>query len=77
MKSHKELSSAVIYIATNFFQKGSAFLLIPIYTSFLNAESYGIVGLVLSVSAILSVFYTLSMDAVTTRFYFKKVKKIR
>lgn len=75
MKSHKVLSSAVIYIATNFLQKGSAFLLIPIYTSFLDAESYGIVGLVLSVSAILSIFYTLSMDAVATRFYFKKVKE--
>lgn len=68
----RALTSAGIYVGLNFLQKGIAFLLVPLYTRYLDAEQYGLVAIVLSVSTIASVAYSLSIDSAATRFYFKK-----
>ena len=50
--------------------RGIGFLLIPIYTRYLTPQDYGIVALVTSVTAFLSIFYLLGLPSAIRRFYF-------
>ena len=62
--------NSVIYIFAEVSIKGIGFLLIPIYTRYLTPQDYGIVALVTSVTAFLSIFYLLGLPAAIRRFYF-------
>lgn len=55
-------------------QKGIAFFLMPLYTTFLSPADYGILGVVSSISSFLSVFITLGLEAAAARFYYKNNK---
>jgi len=63
-------SGSVVYTATTFLQKGISFLLLPIYTRYLTPDDYGILAVVGSLTSLLVVFYSLSLHAAVSRFYF-------
>jgi len=63
-------TSSLIYTLSNLLQKGMAFLLIPVYTHYLNADGYGILSVVAALNGFLAVFFTLSLHGAMTRFYF-------
>ncbi len=70
--ARKPLINIIIYTFFRVLRKGMGFFLIPVYTKFLSTEEYGIVGVVLSISLLLTVFFNLSIDSTIIRFYFKK-----
>lgn len=66
----KLLKNSVIYSVSTFVQKGLMFLLLPIYTRYISVEEYGIATVVLAISFICSIFFTLGLDSAIVRFYF-------
>ncbi len=68
----RPLINSVVYTVSNALVGGIGLLLIPVYTRFMSTEQYGTVGVVMSVSTIAGVFFTLGIDASIIRFYFRK-----
>ena len=64
-------ANSVIYTATNLLQKGTAFLLMPLYTLYLGPAEYGVLAIVTAVNGFLSLAFTLNLSAAVTRFYFE------
>ncbi len=64
-------ANSVIYAATNLLQKGTAFILMPIYTIYLDPSAYGILSIVTSINGLLGIAFTLSLTSAVTRFYFE------
>jgi len=60
----------VIYGGGRALQKFLVALLLPLYTAFLTPADYGILGMVVAVTAFLDVFVTLGFDVAFSRFYF-------
>lgn len=59
-----------LYGLTTMLQGAVGFFLLPLYTAHLSPADYGIVGLVTSFTAMVSLFVTLSLEAAVQRFYF-------
>jgi O-antigen/teichoic acid export membrane protein len=59
-----------LYAVITILQKAVGFILLPLYTFYLSPSDYGITGLVTSLTGILSVLFTLSLNAAISRFYF-------
>lgn len=74
MQIPKILQNSAIYTVIMILQKGISFFLMPLYTAFLSPSDYGILGVVSSVSSLLSVFITLGLEAAASRFYYKNNK---
>lgn len=74
MKIPKILQNSAIYTIIMVLQKGISFFLMPLYTAFLSPADYGVLGVVSSVSSLLSVFITLGLEAAAARFYYKNNK---
>lgn len=74
MRLPKIFQNTAIYMVVMVLQKGLSFFLLPLYTSFLSPSDYGILGVVTSISSLLSVFITMGLDAAAARFYYKKNK---
>lgn len=66
----KTLNTTLIYLFSSFFEKGMAFLLIPIYTHYLSTTDYGVLTIVQSIIAILIIFFTMSLNGAASRYHF-------
>lgn len=64
------LKNSFIYTISILFQGGIVFLLLPVYTSYLDPTQYGIIAVLSSLTGFLSTFYLLSLHGAATRFYF-------
>lgn len=67
----KIASNSVIYVVFNVLQKTLNFLLLPLYTIYLTPDDYGITNVLLSVSALLTILLTFSLQAASARFHYK------
>ncbi len=56
---------------TSLLQKGSAFLLLPLYTLYLDPQAYGVLAIVTAVNGLLSILFTLGLTGAVARFYFE------
>lgn len=74
MQIPKILQNSAIYTVIMVLQKGISFFLMPLYTAFLSPADYGVLGVVTSITSLLSVFITLGLQAAATRFYYKNNK---
>jgi O-antigen/teichoic acid export membrane protein len=66
----KLLSNTVYYTGMSFIRNGLSFVTLPIVTSFLTPDDYGIVGLITIISGFGAIFFC-GMNAACYRFYFK------
>ena len=64
------LFNSGLYSVSLIMQKAIGFFLLPLYTSFLTPADYGITGVVVSLTSVLSTLFTLALDASATRFYY-------
>lgn len=64
-------TNSSIYAVTNLLQKGAAFLLLPLYTRYLDPSAYGVLAVVTAINALLGVLFTLGLTSAVTRFYFE------
>lgn len=62
-------ANSAIYAATNLLQKGTAFLLMPLYTLYLDPSAYGVLAIVTAVNGLLGIAFTLGLTGAVTRFY--------
>lgn len=62
-------ANSAIYAATNLMQKGTAFLLMPLYTLYLDPSAYGVLAIVTAVNGFLSIAFTFGLTGAVTRFY--------
>lgn len=67
----KLLKNSGIYGIVSMLQKCIGFLLLPLYTSYLTTNDYGIIAVVTSIISFLSILYTLSLNASINRYYFE------
>ncbi len=63
--------NSTIYIAGNLLVRGISFLLIPVYTSVLTPEDYGILAVTTTVGALLTVVLGLALEGAITQLYFQ------
>lgn len=68
---NKIFKNSSIYTFCALLQKGSGFLLLPVYTSYLTPEDYGIMNLITSITGFLSILFLCSLHAAAGRFHFK------
>ena len=59
------------YMFSNVIKALIGFILVPIYTYYLTLNDFGIISVVTSITAFLSIFYTLSLSSSVIRFYSK------
>jgi O-antigen/teichoic acid export membrane protein len=69
--SHKLVTNASVYVLASMLQKAMAFFLIPLYTRFLTPEDYGIVGLALATSGVLTAFLGFGIYGSVARYYYE------
>ena len=67
----KVVSDSALYSFSTLLQRGAAFFLLPLYTSFLTPEDYGIVNVVNAVSSFLAVLIMMALNGAATRFHYK------
>jgi O-antigen/teichoic acid export membrane protein len=65
------ITNASIYVLGTMLQRALSFLLIPLYTRYLTPSDYGIVGLAVAVSGILSMVIGLGIYGAITRYYYE------
>lgn len=68
---HKLGANSAIYAATNLLQKGASFLLLPLYTRYLDPSAFGVLAVVTSINGLLAITFTLSLTSAVMRFYFE------
>lgn len=73
MKLPKALQNSFIYTILMVLQKGISFFLLPIYTYYLSPADYGILGVVNSISSLLSILISFGVSGAATRFYYKHI----
>jgi O-antigen/teichoic acid export membrane protein len=66
----KVIFNSGLYAIVSILQKAIGFFLLPIYTLYLTPADYGVTGLVISLTSVLSMFLTLSLGGAVSRFYF-------
>ena len=62
MAINKILKNTSLYTLCALLQKGTGFLLLPIYTTYLKPEDYGTMNLILSVTGFLSILFLASLN---------------
>ncbi len=67
----KVLINSGIYSITSIFQKAIGFILLPLYTLYLTPQDYGIVGVVNSLTAVLTLLFTFSLNSAVQRYYYR------
>lgn len=60
-----------VYLLGNILNRVGAFLLLPLYTTYLSVSEYGVLEILYSTTAILSVVFAAGMSHTTLRFYFE------
>ncbi len=63
--------NSLVYIFGDFLTKGINFLLIPLYTKLLSTSDYGISGVLNSLTAFLTIFFSFQLSSVITINYYK------
>lgn len=82
MSTTKFVKNSMIYIVVSILQKAIMFFLLPLYTAFLTPEDFGVLNVVLSISAFLSVLFLISLNSAAMRFHYNhpddnlKIKKL-
>ncbi len=71
IKIPKTASNSAIYVTFNVLQKALNFFLLPLYTIYLTPEDYGITNVLLSVSSLLTVLLTFSLQSASARFHYQ------
>ena len=69
-KTNTLTSNAGVYVIGSVLQKAVVFLMIPLYTQFLTPEDYGITGVALSVSGVLSIILGFGISSSVARHYY-------
>jgi O-antigen/teichoic acid export membrane protein len=69
--STKHFKSTAVYTVLGFLPLGVSFILSPVYTYFLSAKDYGIVGLSTLLAAYLNIFLVFGADSAFSRYYFE------
>lgn len=64
-------TNSAIYAGTSMLQKGSALLLLPLYTLYLDPQAYGVLAIVTAVNGLLSIAFTMGLTSAVVRFYFE------
>ncbi|MFL6601411.1 MAG: flippase [Steroidobacteraceae bacterium] len=59
------------YAATTLLQKAATFLLMPVYTLYLDPTAFGTLAIVTAVNGFLSIVFTLGLTGAVARFYFE------
>lgn len=67
----KVIKNSFFYITSSVLQKGIGFLLLPIYTSHLSRDDYGLVTIVTTITAVLSIVFSLGLPSALVRFYYE------
>lgn len=62
--------NSFFYLVANFISVFLGLILLPLYTSFLTPNEYGIIAITVSVTTFFSAFYTLGLTESFRRFYF-------
>lgn len=60
-----------VYTVANLLQRGTAFLLVPLYTHVMTPAEYGTLAVITALNGILVVLLPLSIHGAVTRFYFE------
>lgn len=68
------LKNSLTYTFFNVLQKAISFFLLPLYTIYLTPSDYGIINVLTSAAALLTFFYTFSIQAASARFHYKYSK---
>ena len=71
MKLPTIAKNSALYSVVTILQKGVSFFLLPLYTTFLTPEDYGVVNVVLSVSSFMSVLVMMALNGAATRFHYR------
>lgn len=71
MAINKILKNTSLYTLCALLQKGTGFLLLPIYTTYLKPEDYGTMNLILSVTGFLSILFLASLNGAAARYHFR------
>lgn len=71
----KVVSNSALYSFSTLLQRGAAFFLLPLYTSFLTPEDYGIVNVVTAVSSFVAVLIMMALNGAATRFHYKNTEE--
>ena len=66
--------NSAIYVVFNVLQRAINFFLLPLYTIYLTPEDYGITNVLISVSALLTFLFTLSLQSASARFHYKYIR---
>ena len=70
MSSQKQvIRNSIIYTISNILLKAFSFLLLPLYTSYLTLEDYGITGLIASFTSVAQYIITFSIFSSVVKFY--------
>lgn len=64
------IAQSMTYGLGDLLTKAIAFLLIPVYTRYLSAGDYGILGVASAITAVLGIIYPLGLQAAAMRFYY-------
>lgn len=64
------IGQSMTYGLGDLLTKAIAFLLIPVYTHYLSAADYGILGIASTITAVLGILYPLALNTAAMRFYY-------
>lgn len=70
IKNHKLISNAGLYVSGEILQKGIAFLLVPIWASFLTPYDYGIIGTLAAFSGVLLTLFVMGLHGAVVRYFY-------
>lgn len=71
VSSSKLFKSFSVYVASNFFNQGVSFLLIPVFTYYFTPTEYGYLSLINTTVSLLAVFIMVGSDGAIRREFFK------
>ena len=60
-------TNSVIFVITNVTQKAAMFLLMPLYTLYLDPAAFGVLAIVTAINGFLSIAFTLGLTGAVTR----------
>lgn len=71
MAVNKTVKNSALYTFSALLQKGSGFLLLPLYTAYLSPKDYGTINLINSITGFLSLLFLVSLHGAASRYHFK------
>src|SRR5262249_53087812 len=72
----KLLKNTIIYSVLGYLDQALAFLLLPLYTSYLDPSDYGIIAIVTSVNQFLLIFFSFGSNMLIARQYHGEERKL-